>query len=216
MRVGAILCAGGSAFHAAASRLSSQNRADLFAVTDRACEAENRLADLRIEHSRIADHKDRQSRSAAIASAFREANVGACIVLYDRLVTSDLYDALPCVNIHPSILPLFPGMSAVKRAFDAGQTRIGVTAHLIDETVDGGPILGQRVANMPSTLAEAEHVSFKLKADISFDVLRMLLSNSTVGKPQLIERFASIAATDNISRAMPQANPSVSLHGSDR
>lgn len=47
------------------------------------------------------------------------------------------------VNIHPSLLPEFPGKDALRRAFDAGAERSGITVHLVDEGVDTGPIIVQ-------------------------------------------------------------------------
>jgi folate-dependent phosphoribosylglycinamide formyltransferase PurN len=47
------------------------------------------------------------------------------------------------VNIHPSILPSFPGAHAIKDAFEAGAELTGVTIHIVDELVDHGPIIAQ-------------------------------------------------------------------------
>jgi formyltetrahydrofolate-dependent phosphoribosylglycinamide formyltransferase len=48
------------------------------------------------------------------------------------------------INIHPSMLPAFPGKNAYEDAFAAGATESGITVHLVDEEVDHGPILAQR------------------------------------------------------------------------
>jgi phosphoribosylglycinamide formyltransferase-1 len=47
------------------------------------------------------------------------------------------------LNIHPSLLPKYPGLHAIKQAYDAGDTTIGITVHIVTEGVDEGPILGQ-------------------------------------------------------------------------
>ncbi len=47
------------------------------------------------------------------------------------------------VNIHPSLLPRYPGLHAIRRALEAGETRTGVTVHWVDEGVDTGPIIAQ-------------------------------------------------------------------------
>jgi phosphoribosylglycinamide formyltransferase-1 len=49
----------------------------------------------------------------------------------------------PIVNVHPSLLPAFPGLHAIEQALDAGVAETGVTVHLVDEGVDTGPVLRQ-------------------------------------------------------------------------
>lgn len=51
------------------------------------------------------------------------------------------------VNIHPSILPRYPGTEAIRRAWEAGEDWFGITIHLVDEGVDTGPILFQNMAH---------------------------------------------------------------------
>lgn len=63
-----------------------------------------------------------------------------------RLVTPVFLDAFPqrVVNVHPALLPSFPGVNAQKQAFEAGVKVTGVTIHLVDAGMDSGPILAQR------------------------------------------------------------------------
>lgn len=53
------------------------------------------------------------------------------------------------VNVHPSLLPAFPGLRAIEQAIDHGVKVAGVTVHLVDEGVDTGPILAQRAIDVP-------------------------------------------------------------------
>lgn len=64
---------------------------------------------------------------------------------YMRLVGSTLLNAYKgkIINIHPSLLPEFPGIDAIGQAVDSGATVTGVTVHYIDEGIDTGPIIAQ-------------------------------------------------------------------------
>jgi phosphoribosylglycinamide formyltransferase-1 len=63
-----------------------------------------------------------------------------------RLLSKDFLAAFPrrILNIHPSLLPLFPGLDAQQQAIDHGARVSGCTVHYVDETLDGGPIIAQR------------------------------------------------------------------------
>lgn len=65
---------------------------------------------------------------------------------YMRLVGSTLLKAFPnrIINLHPSLLPLFPGMRSIEQALTAGVSETGVTVHFVDEGMDTGPIILQR------------------------------------------------------------------------
>lgn len=64
---------------------------------------------------------------------------------YMRIVSSILLDAFPnkILNIHPSLLPSFPGLNAIQQAFDSGVKTTGCTVHFVDEGCDTGPIIAQ-------------------------------------------------------------------------
>lgn len=62
-----------------------------------------------------------------------------------RIITPIFLDAFPgrVLNIHPALLPAFPGVNAQKQAFDAGVSQTGATVHLVDAGMDTGPIIAQ-------------------------------------------------------------------------
>ncbi|CAI48922.1 phosphoribosylglycinamide formyltransferase / phosphoribosylaminoimidazolecarboxamide formyltransferase [Natronomonas pharaonis DSM 2160] len=67
-----------------------------------------------------------------------------CLDGYMRILTDDFLDGAPTtLNVHPSLLPAFPGMDAHEQVLDAGVSVTGCTVHVVDETVDGGPIVTQ-------------------------------------------------------------------------
>jgi phosphoribosylglycinamide formyltransferase 1 len=99
---------------------------------------------------RVIDHRlfgaDRSAHEAAIDAALREAGVEiVCLAGYMRLLTPRLIDAWQgrMLNIHPSLLPAFPGLHTHARALAAGVKLHGCTVHLVTQTTDEGPILAQ-------------------------------------------------------------------------
>src|ERR1041385_8920330 len=100
--------------------------------------------------TRVIPHGDYPSREAfdtALVGALREAAVEWVVLAgFMRLITRTMLSAFPnrIVNIHPSLLPAFPGVDSQKQAFDYGVKVAGCTVHLVDEGTDSGPIVAQR------------------------------------------------------------------------
>lgn len=99
----------------------------------------------------VMDHRAYASREAydtAVAAALRERSVSlVCLAGFMRLVSAPLLDAFPnaIVNIHPSLLPAFPGVDAQRQALVHGVKFTGATVHLVTQELDGGPIVLQAV-----------------------------------------------------------------------
>lgn len=88
----------------------------------------------------------RDAYDAEIARILREAGAEVVVLAgYMRIVTNGLLHAFPqrVINIHPSLLPAFPGLHAQRQAFAHGVKVSGCTAHFVDETVDSGAIILQ-------------------------------------------------------------------------
>ncbi len=79
------------------------------------------------------------------ALAAREIDL-VCLAGYMRVLSSEFIDAYRgrILNIHPSLLPAFPGLDAQRQALEHGAKVSGCTVHFVDETLDGGPIVAQR------------------------------------------------------------------------
>jgi phosphoribosylglycinamide formyltransferase-1 len=110
----------------------------------------------------VRSHRDFQSRDdydRALARELRERGVGlVCLAGFMRLVGPELIEAFPSriLNIHPSLLPAFPGLDAQKQAIQHGVKVSGVTVHLVTAELDGGPIVIQRaVPVVPGDTAES-------------------------------------------------------------
>ena len=98
----------------------------------------------------LIDHKpykgDRHAYDAAVVAALRAARAEWIVLAgFMRIVTPVLLGAFPgrVVNIHPALLPSFPGVDAQGQALRYGARITGCTVHLVDEGVDSGPILAQ-------------------------------------------------------------------------
>lgn len=100
----------------------------------------------------IDDFADRAARDAAMAAWAQE--VGAQVVVlagYMALLTPAFLDPFRerVVNVHPSLLPAFPGLHAIEQALAYGVKVFGVTVHLVDDGVDTGPVLLQGAIELP-------------------------------------------------------------------
>jgi len=95
------------------------------------------------------DHRglDRGAHEAALLGALRAAEVSwVCLAGYMRKLSPVLVGAFPrrILNIHPSLLPAFPGLDAQRQALEYGVRVAGCTVHLVDDGLDSGPIVEQR------------------------------------------------------------------------
>ena len=91
-------------------------------------------------------HADRTERDLAMATWLEEHGVDFVVLAgYMHLLTKPFLDRFPerIVNVHPSLLPEFPGAHAIDDALAAGVDTTGVTVHVVDEGLDSGPILRQ-------------------------------------------------------------------------
>ena len=116
--------------------------------------------------------RTREEHEQAIISVLREHNVDlVCLAGYMRLLSPCFVEAfrMRVLNIHPSLLPSFPGLDAQRQALDHGVKVSGCTVHFVDETLDGGPIILQRavpvldddtVKTLSARILEQEHQAY--------------------------------------------------------
>ena len=95
-----------------------------------------------------------------------EADVELVVLAgFMRVLKSPMLEAFPrrIINIHPSLLPKFPGLEAWKQALDAGETVTGCTVHYVDEKIDHGDLIAQReVPILPNDSAESLHARIQI------------------------------------------------------
>jgi phosphoribosylglycinamide formyltransferase-1 len=92
--------------------------------------------------------RKREEHENEVLEALRERRVDLiCLAGYMRLLSPCFIEAFRghILNIHPSLLPSFPGLDAQRQALEHGVKFTGCTVHFVDETLDGGPIIAQRV-----------------------------------------------------------------------
>lgn len=101
-----------------------------------------------------------------LVQMLRDARVELVVLAgFMRVLKSPMLKAFPrrIINIHPSLLPKFPGLEAWKQALDAGETVTGCTVHYVDEKIDHGDIIAQRdVPILPNDSAESLHARIQI------------------------------------------------------
>jgi phosphoribosylglycinamide formyltransferase-1 len=114
----------------------------------------------------------REEHDADVIMALKHAQVDLiCLAGYMRLLSPDFIRAFPnrIVNIHPSLLPAFPGMDAQKQALEYGAKVTGCTVHFVDEHLDHGAIIlqktvpvldGDDVHSLSARILEQEHAAY--------------------------------------------------------
>ena len=101
---------------------------------------------------------DRETYDKLVVAALQEAKVDLiCLAGYMRLISAYFVSAFPnlILNIHPSLLPAFPGLEAQRQALEHGAKISGCTVHFVDENLDAGPIVLQSVVPVKDDDTEA-------------------------------------------------------------
>jgi phosphoribosylglycinamide formyltransferase-1 len=101
----------------------------------------------------IADFADRAARDAAIADLLRADKVDLVVLAGYMAILSPAFIAAffgRIINVHPSLLPKYPGLRAIEQAIEAGDDETGVTVHYVDEGVDTGDVIAQETIDIES------------------------------------------------------------------
>jgi phosphoribosylglycinamide formyltransferase-1 len=116
--------------------------------------------------------RKRADHDAEMLARLHQHNVDVvCLAGYMRVITPDFIRAFPnrILNVHPSLLPAFPGLDAQQQAFDYGATVAGCTVHFVDEAVDHGVIILQKtvqvkdedtVETLSARILQQEHIAY--------------------------------------------------------
>ena len=199
MNLGILLSGRGSNFEAIADNIDAgrlaakisiviSNRADAGGIeTDR----RRRLNALVIPSK----GRQREEHDRDVVAALRQASVDLVVLAgYMRLLSPWFIQQFPqrILNIHPSLLPAFPGLEAQKQAFDYGVQISGCSVHFVDEHLDHGPIIVQRAVpvlpdddehTLAARILEQEHKAYT-------DAIRIVIE----GNYQIIGRRVVVAS----------------------
>ena len=105
-----------------------------------------------------ADFATREARDLAMASWLTRRGAELVVLAgYMQLVTPAFLSAFPrrVINVHPALLPAFPGLQAIEQALAYGVKVFGVTVHFVDEGTDSGPVILQRAVELPGSVDPA-------------------------------------------------------------
>lgn len=132
---------------------------------------------------RWADHADREAFSTALAETIENSGCkGIVLAGFMRILSPSFVDRFPnrILNVHPSLLPAFPGGHAVEDALEHGAKMTGVTVHFVDEQVDHGPIIAQRaVPVLDEDTAETLHARIQVEEHALYpEVIRAFVNGS--------------------------------------
>ncbi len=111
----------------------------------------------------LEDYPSREERDRAMAGWLSEHGVELVVCAgYMHLLTTGFLERHTAINVHPSLLPAFPGTTPIEDALAAGVAETGVTVHFVDQGVDSGPVIFQEAVaiepgDTPETLRERVH-----------------------------------------------------------
>jgi len=175
-KLGILLSGRGSNFEAIADSIQTGKlQAEIAIVISNRGEAKGlqsaRQRGLRTELI-VSKGRIREEHDAEVIAALKGANVDlVCLAGYMRLLSPEFVRAFPdrILNIHPSLLPAFPGLDAQKQALEYGVKVSGCTVHFVDEHLDHGPIILQRTVpvldgddegSLSSRILQQEHLAY--------------------------------------------------------
>ncbi len=183
MRVGVLASGEGSNLQAILDRVHGRDGVDVVAVGSdkpgaRALER-GRAAGVPARAFPAGDFAGRAARDMAVADWLEASHVELVVLAgYMQLVDPAFLARFPrrVINVHPTLLPAFPGIGSVEQAVAYGVKVFGITVHFVDEGVDTGPIIAQRALELPGepdpdAIRAALH---PLEHDVLTEVVRLI------------------------------------------
>ena len=140
------------------------------------------------------DYPDRSARDSAIGDWLESMGTDLVVLAgYMQLLSPELVRRFTgrIVNVHPALLPSFPGLDAIGQALDHGVKVTGVTVHFVDEGVDSGPIILQRAVEVPTNRDrdQLEAEIHRTEHELLPEAIRLIAAGRATldsGKPRLV------------------------------
>jgi phosphoribosylglycinamide formyltransferase 1 len=141
--------------------------------------------------------KDREAHDREVVAALQRHNTDlVCLAGYTRLLSPWFVRQFPhrILNIHPSLLPAFPGLEAQEQAFAYGVKVTGCTVHFVDEELDHGPIIVQKTVpvldtddehSLAARILEQEHIAYSEAINIVLEGSFQIFGRRLVSKLKL-------------------------------
>ncbi|SRR5258708_236022 len=141
----------------------------------------------------------REEHDAEVIAALKGSQVDLiCLAGYMRLLSPEFVRAFPnrILNIHPSLLPAFPGLDAQKQAVEHGVKVSGCTVHFVDEHLDHGPIILQKTVpvldtdddhSLAARILEQEHLAYTEALQLVLSGQVEVQNGKVVRKPRSVE-----------------------------
>lgn len=163
MRVAVLASGTGTNLQALLERADGRDGVEIVAVAsdNAAAPALTRARDAGLSHAAFPaeQHADREVRDDAIADWLIAQQVELVVLAgYMQLLSASFLQRFPAgvINVHPALLPAFPGLHAVEQAIAYGVKVFGVTVHYVDGGVDTGPVILQRAIELPDATSPGE------------------------------------------------------------
>ncbi len=207
-KLGILLSGRGSNFAAIAESVrQGRIRAEIAIVISNRADAPG------IEHARrlgldarviLSKGRQREEHDAEVVAALKEKGVDlVCMAGYMRLLSPAFVRAFPnrILNIHPSLLPAFPGLDAQKQALEYGVKVSGCTVHFVDEHLDHGPIIVQRTVpvlpgdddhSLAARILEQEHIAYTEAINIVLEGNFEIVGRSVVKKVSEVSKVSKV------------------------
>jgi len=163
MRVSVLASGEGSNLQALLDQVHRRESIEIVAVGSDRSEApalqRARAAGVTARSFPLGEYRDREARDLAIAGWLRERGTELVVLAgYMQLLSPAFLMIFPqrVINVHPALLPAFPGLDAVGQALAYGVKVVGVTVHFVDDGVDTGPVILQRAIELPDARGREE------------------------------------------------------------
>lgn len=163
LRLGVLASGAGTNLQAILDHLHGRDGIEVVAVAgdEPGAQALERAAAAGVDQAvfELAAYDDRDARDTAMADWLAQHGVGLVVLAgYMKLLSGRFLERFPnaIINVHPALLPSFPGLNAIEQALAHGVKVFGVTVHFVDEGVDSGPIILQRSIELPDARAPDE------------------------------------------------------------